>query len=115
MKSENQAVIINKDLSVTSERASANTASMESDSGNNQLLSLPRQLNCVLRQKWLPATAVPSSAAHYDQTICYYTSKDDIYVTFSHLEVLHLNKCIKIQPLAEGQSPYGHISFVLGY
>lgn len=38
-----------------------------------------------------------------------------MYVTFSHLEVMHLNKYIKIQPLAEGQSPYGHTSFFLGY
>ena len=111
-KSENQSVIINKDLSVTSESVSATTPSMQSDSGNNQLLSPRCQLYCVLRQTCLPATAVPSSTTHYDQTICYHTSKDKIYVTFSHLEAMHLNKWIKIQPLAEGQSPYGHISFL---
>lgn len=112
-KSEKQTVTINKEHSVTSESVSASTPSMQSDSGNYQLLSLIHRLSCVSRQTCLPATAVYSSTNHYDQTICYHTSKDKIYVTFGHLEVMHLNKCIKIQPLAEGQSPYGHISFFL--
>lgn len=50
-----------------------------------------------------------SQFGYYDQTICYHTSKDKICVTFSHLEVMHLNKSIAIEPLAESQSPHGHI------
>lgn len=43
------------------------------------------------------------------------TSEGIFCVTFIHLEVMYFNKGIKIQPQAEGQSPYGHISFFWDY
>lgn len=60
-------------------------------------------------------TAVPSSTAHCVETICCDTSKGIFDVTFTHLEVMLFNKCIKFQSLAEGQSPYRHTSFFWGY
>lgn len=70
-KSENQTVIINRDLYVASESISANT-SMEPRVAASVL---PSKMPTIMHLKTNMPTAVPSSATHCDVTICYDTSK----------------------------------------
>lgn len=68
-ESENQTVVINRDLNVASESISANTTSMESRVAPTSALT--SKMLVIMHLKANMLTAVPRSTTHCDETICY--------------------------------------------